>query len=75
MYGSMEADMEVQRTIKRAELTAYLCVLKKVIGPIKVHVSTTKEPLMGYGEERGNTSIRNLVMLTSGSTLGKNCTC
>ena len=38
MYGSMEAELEVQRTIKRAELTAFLCLLKKVIGPIKVHV-------------------------------------
>ena len=34
----MEADFEVQRTIKSAELTAFLCLLKKVIGPIKVHV-------------------------------------
>ena len=33
MYGSMEAVLEVQRTIKRAELTANLCLLKKVIGP------------------------------------------
>ena len=31
MYGSMEAEFEVQRTIKRPEL-------KKVNGPIKVHV-------------------------------------
>ena len=38
MYVSMEADLEVQRTIKRAELTGFLCLLKKVIGPIKVHV-------------------------------------
>ena len=38
MYGSMEAEFEVQRTIKRVELTAFLCLLKKVIGPIKVHV-------------------------------------
>ena len=29
---------EVQRTIKRAELTAFLCLLTKVIGPIKVQV-------------------------------------
>ena len=29
MYGSMEAEFEVQRTIKRAELTAFLCFLKK----------------------------------------------
>ena len=38
MYGSMEAEFEVQRTIKRAELTAFLCLLRKVSGPIKVHV-------------------------------------
>ena len=38
MYDSMEAELEVQRTIKRAELTAFLCFLKKSDGPIKVHV-------------------------------------
>ena len=38
MYGSMEAELEVQRTIKRAELTAFPCLLKKVIGPTKVYV-------------------------------------
>ena len=38
MYGSMEAAFEVQRTIKRAALTALLCLLRKVIGLIKVHV-------------------------------------
>ena len=38
MYGSMEAELEVQRTIKRAKLTAFLCFLKKVIGSIKVHM-------------------------------------
>ena len=27
MYGSVEAEVEVQRTIKRAELTAFLCHL------------------------------------------------
>ena len=36
--GSMDAEFEVQRTTKRAELTAFLCLLKKVIGPIKVLV-------------------------------------
>ena len=34
----MEAEYEVQRTIKRAKLTAFLCLLKRVIGPMKVHV-------------------------------------
>ena len=38
MCGSVEAEVEVQRTIKRAELTAFLCFLRKVNGPIKVHV-------------------------------------
>ena len=34
MYGSMN----VQRTIKRAELIAFLCLLRKACGPIKIHV-------------------------------------
>ena len=38
MYGLVEAECEVQRTIKRAKLTAFLCLLRKVSGPIKVHV-------------------------------------
>ena len=38
MYGSMEAECEAQRTIKRAQLTAFLCLLRKVSGPNKVHV-------------------------------------
>ena len=38
MYDSMEAEYEIQRTIKRAELTAFLCLLRKVCGPIKVRV-------------------------------------
>ena len=36
--GSMDAELEVQRTIKRLEVTAFFCLFKKVIGPIKVHV-------------------------------------
>ena len=38
VYGSMVAEFEVQRTIKRAELTAFLYLPKMVIGPITVHV-------------------------------------
>ena len=37
MHGSMGAEY-VQRTLKRAELTAFLCLLRIVCGPIKVHV-------------------------------------
>ena len=33
-YGSME-ELGIQRTTKREELTAFLCLLKKWIGPIK----------------------------------------
>ena len=38
MYDSMDAKLEVQRNIKRTELTAFLCLLTKVVGSIKVHV-------------------------------------
>ena len=38
MYGSIEAEFEVQRTIKMAELTAFLRLFRKVCGPIKIHV-------------------------------------
>ena len=34
----MDGELEVQSTIKRAELMAFLCLLMKVIGPIHVHV-------------------------------------
>ena len=34
----MDAELVVQRTTNRAELTAFLCLFKKVIGSIKVHV-------------------------------------
>ena len=38
MYGTLEAELEVQRTIKRTELTAFLYLLNKVLGSTKVHV-------------------------------------
>ena len=38
MYGTLDAELEVQRTIKRAELTAFLCLLRKAISLIVVHV-------------------------------------
>ena len=42
VYGSMEAEFEVQRTIERAELTAFLRLLKKITGPTKVHVDNKR---------------------------------
>ena len=38
IYGSVVAEFEVQRPIKRAELTAFLYFLKMLIGPITAHV-------------------------------------
>ena len=37
MYGVLD-ELEVQRTIKRADLTAFLCHFKKAIGPTMLHV-------------------------------------
>ena len=48
VYGSMDAELGVQRTIKRAGLTAFLCLLKA----LSRCMLTTKELLMGCGEER-----------------------
>ena len=38
MYGTLEAVLKVQCTIKRAEFAAFLCLFKKAIGPSMVHV-------------------------------------
>ena len=42
MYGTLDAELELQRTIKRAELTAFLCLLRKAIGPTVVHVDNKR---------------------------------
>ena len=74
MYGSMEAELEVQRTIKRAELTAFLCLLKRVIGPIKVRVDN-KGIIDGlWRGEKENASNQWREMPICGLRLGKNCT-
>ena len=38
MYGPLDAELEMQRTIKRSELTAFLCLLRKGIGLTTVYV-------------------------------------
>ena len=38
MYGTLDAKIEAQRTKKRAELTAFLCLFRKANGPTRVHV-------------------------------------
>ena len=40
---TLEAELEVQRTIKRAELTAFLCLLGKAIVPTMVYVDQERE--------------------------------
>ena len=49
MYGQVEAECEVQRTIKRPKLTAFLFLLNRVMCPTKCTL-ITKELLMDYGE-------------------------
>ena len=38
MHGTLDAELEVQRTVKSAELTAFLCLFREAIGPAMVHV-------------------------------------
>ena len=64
----MEAELEVQRTIKRAELTAFLCLVKRVMGRIKVHVDN-KRKLM-----RENASSQERKIPICGLRYGKNYT-
>ena len=43
MQEPMDAELEVQRTIQKAVLTAFLCLLKKIRGPHKVHVDNNEK--------------------------------
>ena len=36
--ATLDAELEVQRAIKRAELTTFLCLFRKAIGLAMVHV-------------------------------------
>ena len=51
VYGTRDAELEVQRTIKTAELTAFLSLLKKIFAPPRCML-TMKELSMGCGEEK-----------------------
>ena len=42
MHGTLDAELEVQRTIKSAELTAFLCLLRKTIGPATAQVGNKR---------------------------------
>ena len=37
MYGTLDAELELQRTIGRAELTAFVCLHMKIMGSAMVH--------------------------------------
>ena len=58
MYGTMEAESEILRTIRLAELTAFLCLLRKVSGPTNVLV--------------GVCQAKSWRLQTCGSRFGKN---
>ena len=64
MHGSMVAECGVQRTIKTAELTAFLYLLRKVCGPVKVHVD--KEKLVGCEKVRKSVLSQEPEMQTCG---------
>ena len=74
MYGTLEAELEVQRTIKRASFTAFLCLLNKVFGPTKVHVDN-KGIIDGLWKRRNEVHRpRAGGCRLVDQTLGKNCT-
>ena len=37
MYGTLDSELEVQRTTKRDEMTAFLCLFGRIIGPTTTH--------------------------------------
>ena len=53
MYGAFDAEFEVHRTIKRADLTAFLRLFRRTGSPPQL-VWTTKGSSMGFGEEKRN---------------------
>ena len=38
MHSTLDAELEVQRTIERAQLTVCLCLIRRISGPTKAHV-------------------------------------
>ena len=71
MYGSVETELEVQRTIKGTELTAFLCILKRVIGQ-SGSMLTTRELSMDYEQEKASVQSQEREMLIYGYKFGQN---
>ena len=50
LYGTLDAELEVRRTIRRAELATSLCLLREAVGPTLVHVDN-KGIIGGIGQK------------------------
>ena len=57
MYGTLDAELEVQRTIKRAELIAFLCLVREAVDPMVVHVDN-KGIIDGLWREKRNALVQ-----------------
>ena len=53
MCGSEETELEVQRTIKRTELTAFLCLFRESYKRRKVSVSSQEREMLIHGYNFG----------------------
>ena len=71
----VEAELEVQRTTKRAELTVFLCLLNRVIGALKVYIDNKGiiDGLRRRERERERASSHEREMPIYGSKFGNNC--
>ena len=68
LYGTLDAEFEVQRTTKRAELTAFLCLLRRTVGRSTAHVEN-KGIIHGLWEETGSASVQLSLGRRHGETL------
>ena len=74
MDGTLDAELEVQRTMKRAEKPAFLRLLRKAIGRTVVHVDI-KGIIDGLWRRRGEVQLpKKRTTQTCGSWFGKDCT-
>ena len=71
MYGTVEADLKVQRRIKRAELTAFYCLLRRTIGPKTAHADSKR---IIVGLSRLSAMARKRRMPNCGCGSGNRCT-
>ena len=52
MCGTVDAEFVVQRTILRAGLTAFPCLLRRMVVPAQL-MWLTRQSLLGFGQEKG----------------------